>query len=126
MPKRNGYSRKKRQSDIGRYLTEIRISQGKTQEDVAGILGRTRSCICKIETGKRANKSLQGILLYQLATAYGASIVDILKKAKWAQLPLFNTNAKKEDSTEHDPLLNVTEEERQKLIQYLNEIREDK
>ena len=107
MLKRKGSPRKERTSDIGKYLTNIREEQDKTQQEIAASIRMSRSCICKIERGVRTEKSLHGSILYQLAEAYGVSITEILKAANWTQLPLLDT----------------TEEERQELIRYLNEIR---
>ena len=110
MVKRKGSFRKKRTTTIGEYLTNIRVEHGKTQQEIAATIGRSRSCICKIETGARTQKSLRGILLLDLAKAYGASIAKILEEADWPQLPLLDT----------------TEEERQELQRHLNRIRKKK
>ena len=53
MPKRKGSSRKNRTTAIGEYLTTLRVSQGKTQQEIADSIGKDKSCICKIERGKR-------------------------------------------------------------------------
>jgi len=103
--KRRGSSRKGRDSDLGEYLTEIRVSQGKTQQEIAEKLGMSRSRICRIERGQRVRQCLRGFILYQLAKAYDAPIEEVLKKANWPQLLLLDTN----------------EEERQDLIRYLKE-----
>ena len=113
MPKRRGSPRKERTSDIGEYLTNIREGQGKTQQEIADAIGKSRSYLCKIETGQRERKtvpqkSLRNFILYQLAEAYGADIAEVLEKANCPQLLLLDT----------------TEEERQKLIRHLNEIRQ--
>ena len=113
MAKRRGSFRKKREKAIGKYLTERRVAQGKTQQEVADDLGKSRYLICRIEIGERTKKSLEGVILYDVAKAYGASIVEILKRAEPVQLPL-------------DPLLDITDEERDELIQYLDEIRRKK
>ena len=110
MPKRRGCPRKERTPGIWEYLTEVRESQGKTQQEIGLIIGKSRSCICKIERGTRTQKSLHGILLYDLARAYGAPIAEILEESNWTQLPLLDT----------------TEEERQQLIRHLKRIRRQK
>ncbi len=112
MSKRKGSFRKKRTTAIGEYLTQVRVRQGKTQQEIAASIGKgkDKSCICKIERGARTEKSLHGSILYQLADAYGVPIAEILKAANWTQLPLLDT----------------TEEERQELIRYLHEIRQRK
>ena len=110
MVKRKGSFRKKRTTTIGEYLTNIRVEHGKTQQEIAAKMKKTRSCICKIEMGARTDKSLRSLLLYDLADAYGADIAEILKKGNWTQLPLLDT----------------TEEERQELIRRLKEIRQHK
>ncbi len=107
MLKRKGAPRKERTTPLGKYLTEKREEQGKTQQQIATEIKRTRSCICKIERGASTEKSLRGIILYDLAEAYGASIGEILQMAEWTQLPLLET----------------TEEERQELLRYLKRIR---
>ncbi len=80
-----------------------------TQQQVAIHLEKTKSIICKIERGYRTNKSLRGLLLYDLAKAYGIKIADLLKEADWPQLPLLDT----------------TEKERRQLIRYLKKIRSE-
>ena len=108
MKKRKGSSRKERDSEIGEYLTSLRVRQGKTQQEIADSIGKDKSCICKIERGTRTEKSLHSLLLYDLAKAYGAPIAEILKKANWTQLLLLDT------------------EETQGLLRYLNRIRKKK
>ena len=108
MTKRRGRPRKDRTSEIGKYLTEIREARGETQQEIAVKIKKTRSCICKIERGARTEKSLHGLLLYDLAKAYGAPIAEILKKANWTQLLLLDT------------------EETQELLQHLERIRKKK
>jgi transcriptional regulator with XRE-family HTH domain len=108
MLKRRGRPRKNRISEIGEYLTEIREARGETQQEIAVKIKKTRSCICKIERGARTEKSLHGLLLYDLAKAYGAPIAEILKKANWTQLLLLDT------------------EETQELLQYLKRVRKKK
>ena len=113
MPKRRGAPKKKRTSDIGKYLTKIREKQGKTQQEIADAIGKSRSYLCKIERGNRERKSAplkspRDFILYQLAEAYGADIAKVLEEAKCPQLLLLYT----------------TEEERQDLIRRLNEIRQ--
>lgn len=124
MAKRHGSSRKERTSDIGKYLTKIRLSQAKTQQEIADRIGKSKSCICKIETGVRTQKSLHGFILYQLAKAYEVPIAEMLEKANWPQLPLDIRAASVE--RQNDPLSNITEEEHQELICYLDEIRRGK
>jgi len=110
MAKRRGSSRIERTTEIGRYLTRIRVRQRKTQQEISEKMGRDKSFICRIETGQRAQNSLRGYILYQIAEAYGAPIARVLKEANWTQLLLVDT----------------TEEERQQLIRYLNKIRRQK
>ncbi len=112
MAKRKGSSRKERtSSDIGKYLTEIRLSQGKTQQEIADRIGRDKSCICKIERGQRTQKSLRGEILYEIAIAYEISIEDIQRRAYWPQSILS---------------LDITDEEMQELIRHLKRMRERK
>ncbi|GEM_PF-2068573 len=125
MTKRRGSFRKKREKTIGKYLTECRVAQGKTQQEVADDLGKSKYLICRIEIGERTKKSLEGVILHDVAKAYGTSIVEILKRAESVQLPLIMTSADAEN-VKTDPFLDITEEERQELIQYLNEIRQKK
>ncbi len=96
MTKRKGTSRKKRTTILARYLTSKRISMGLTQEDIAKKIGKTRSCICRIERGQRESRCLRGYILYQLAKAYDLPTDEVLKKANWPQLLLLNLD--KEDS----------------------------
>lgn len=114
MLKRKGSSRKKRTTAIGEYLTDLRLGLGKelTQQQIAQKIGRSRSYICRIETGDRERKSvpqesLRGFILYELATAYEADLAEVLEKANSPQLLLLDT----------------TEEERRELIRRLKEIR---
>lgn len=125
MAKRRGSSRRERKNDIGKYLTEIRVAQGKTQQEVADDLRKSRYLICRMETGDRTKKSLEGIILYEVAKAYGASVVEILKRAESVQLPLIRMNGNNEE-IESSPLLDITDEEQQELILYLSEIRQKK
>lgn len=114
MLKRKGTFRKDRNTAIGEYLTTLRVRQGKTQQEIADSIGKgkgkgkDKSCICKIERGTRTEKSLHGLLLYDLAKAYGAPIAEILKKANWTQLLLLDT------------------EQTQELLKYLKRIRKKK
>lgn len=105
MVKRKGSARKERPPGIAKYLTDIRLEKTLTQQEIADKIGKSRSCICKIERGVRTEKSLHGLLLYDLAKAYGAPIAEILKKANWTQLLLLNT------------------EEMQELLRHLKRIR---
>jgi len=113
MPKRRGSPRKERTPGIGEYLTGIREEKGKTQEEIAVAIGKSRSYICKIERGDRERKTVQhksprDFILYRLAEAYEADIAELLEIANCPQLLLFYT----------------TEEERQELIHHLNEMRQ--
>jgi len=115
MPKRRGSPRKKRTPGIGKYLTKIREQQGKTQQEIADAIGKSRSYICRIERGQREQKTVPqkspcDFILYRLAEAYKADIAEVLEVANCPQLLLLYT----------------TEEERQKLIRHLNEIRQQK
>ena len=115
MLNRKGRPRKDRIPGIGKYLTEKREKLGKTQQEIADAIGKSKSYICKIERGKRERKSvpqesLRGFILYELATAYEADLAEVLEKANSPQLLLLDT----------------TEEERQELIRRLNEIRREK
>ena len=114
MVKRKGSSRKERPAGIAKYLTDLRLRPGKelTQQQIADKIHKSRSYICKIETGERERKSvpqesLRGFILYELAKAYGADLAEVLEKANSPQLLLLDT----------------TEEERQELIRRLTEIR---
>ncbi len=110
MLKKRGRPKKERPSGIGRFLTQAREKQGATQQQIATKLNKSKSLICKIERGYRSDKSLHGILLYDLAKAYSINISDLLEKANWPRLPLLNTS----------------EEERMLLIKYLMKIRSKK
>jgi len=105
MPKRKGSSRKQRTPGIGEYLTDKRLAQRKTQQEIAVKIKKTRSFICRIEIGDRRRQCLRGSILYELAKAYDAPIEEVLKKANWPQLLLMDTS----------------EEERQRIIRYLKE-----
>ena len=113
MAKRKGSSRKERPAGtIAKYLTDLRLENKSTQQEIADKIGRSRSYICKIETGERERKSvpqesLRGFILYELAKAYEADLAEVLEKANSPQLLLLDT----------------TEEERQELIHRLKEIR---
>lgn len=110
MVKRKGSFRKERTTAFGEYLTTLRVRQGKTQQEIGASTGKgkDKSCICKIERGTRTEKSLYGLLLYDLAKAYGAPIAEILKKANWTQLLLLDT------------------EETQELLRYLKRVQKKK
>ena len=115
MTKRKGSSRKERPAGIAKYLTDLRVGKELTQQQIADKIGRSRSYICKIETGERERKSvpqesLRGFILYELATAYRADLAEVLEMANSPQLLLLNTS----------------EQERQELIRHLNEIRRRK
>lgn len=113
MVKRKGSSRKVRPAGtIAKYLTDLRLEKKLTQQEIADKIHKSRSYICKIETGERERKSvpqesLRGFILYELAKAYKADLAEILEKANSPQLLLLDT----------------TEEERQELIRRLKEIR---
>ena len=110
MSNRRGRPSIERPPGIGRFLTEAREAQGKTQQQMARRLKKSKSIICKIERGHRTDKSLRGLLLYDLAKAYRIKIADLLNEANWPQLPFLDT----------------TEEERKQLIRYLKKIRREK
>jgi transcriptional regulator with XRE-family HTH domain len=115
MLKRKGSSRKERSTALAKYLTEKRLNRRLTQKEIAKRIKRSRSYICRIETGERERKSvprkpLRGFILYQLAEAYKAPVAEILEKANWPQLLLLDT----------------TKKERQQLIRHLGEIRQRK
>jgi len=112
MGKRKGSSRKERPAGIGKYLTDLRVDKGFTQQQIADKIGRSRSYICRIETGERERKSvpqesLHGFILYELTKAYEADLAEVLEIANSPQLLLLDT----------------TEGERQELIGHLKEIR---
>ena len=113
MVKRKGSSRKVRPAGtITKYLTDLRLEKKLTQQEIADKIHKSRSYICKIETGQRERKSaplesLRGFMLYELAQAYEADLAEVLEKANSPQLLLLDT----------------TEEERQELIRRLKEIR---
>lgn len=112
MVKRKSSFRKKRNPGIGKYLTDLRVYKGFTQQQIADKIGRSRSYICRIETGERERKSvpqesLHGFILYELSKAYEADLAEVLEIANSPQLLLLDT----------------TEEERQELIRRLKEIR---
>ena len=111
MLKRKGSSRKERPPGIGKYLTDLRLEKTLTQQEIADKIGRSRSCICRIETGQRTQKSLRGDILYELAYAYEASIEDIQRTAHWPQFTL---------------PLDITDEEIQELIRHLGRMRKRK
>ena len=113
MSKRRGSPREERTPGIWEYLTERREELGKTQQEIADTIGKSRSYICRIERGQREQKTVQqksprDFILYRLAEAYEADLAKVLEKANCPQLLLLYT----------------TEEERQELIRHLNEIRQ--
>ena len=113
MVKRKGSSRKERPLGIGKYLTDLRLGKRLTQQEIAKRIKRSRSYICRIETGERERKSvprkpLRGFILYQLAKAYEVPVAEILEKANWPQLLLLDT------------------EETQELLRQLKQIRRRK
>lgn len=105
MAKRGPYRKQKRRPPLAKYLASRRLEQGLTQEEIAKRLKKSKSCICRIESGQRQRRCLHGYILYQLAEAYGASAGEVLKRADWPQLLL----------------MGASEEERKQLIQYLKE-----
>ncbi len=105
MAKRGPYRKQKDRPPLAQYLVSVRVEKGLTQQEIAIKLGRTRGSICRIESGNRQRKCLQGYILYELAEAYGAPLGEVLKKADWPQLLLVNAG----------------EEERQELIRYLKD-----
>ena len=111
MVKRKGSSRKERGTGIGEYLTGIRVSQGKTQQEIAARIERDKSFICRIEREQREQRALRGDILYEIAVAYGISVEDVQRRAHWPQFIL---------------PLDITDEEMQELIQHLKRIREGK
>ena len=106
MAKRGPYRKQKKRPPLAEYLVSIRIEKGLTQEEIAKKLRKTKGSICRIESGDRQQKCLQGYLLYRLAEAYGASLGEVLKRAGWPQLLL----------------IGASEEERKHIIQHLKEI----
>lgn len=111
MIKRRGSSRIERGTGIGEYLTSIRVSQGKTQQEIAARIERGKSFICRIEREQREQKSLRGDILYEIAVAYGISVEDVQRRAYWPQFIL---------------PLDITDEEMQELMQHLKRMRERK
>ncbi len=113
MVKRKGSSRIERpEGTIAKYLTDLRLRKKLTQQEIADKIHKSRSYICRIETGERERKlvpkeSLRGFILYELAETYEADLAEVLEKANCPQLLLLDTN----------------EEERQELISHLKEIR---
>ncbi len=61
---------------FGKKLREIRLKKGKSQGDVAKVLGVHRSYISGLERGKR-NPSL--LTVHKVAKALGVSVNDLLK-----------------------------------------------
>jgi transcriptional regulator with XRE-family HTH domain len=112
MKNKTGRKRKTRSPGIGEYLTKLREERGLTQQQIADKIKRSKSYICRIETGDRdrtsvPQKSLQGFILYELSKAYGADLAEILEIAKRPQLLLLDTTGK----------------ERLELVRRLQEIR---
>lgn len=112
MKNKTGRKKKLRSPGIGEYLTNLREERGLTQQQIAEKIKRSKSYVSRIETGDRERKSvskhsLQGFILYELSTAYGADLAEVLEIAKSPQLLLLDT----------------TEDERQELILRLKEIR---
>ena len=106
MAKRGPYYKEKDRTPLAEYLVTTRTKQGLTQEEIAKNLKKSRSSICRIESGERQKQCQRGYLLYKLAEAYGASLGEVLKRAGWPQLLL----------------IGASEEERKQLIQYLKEV----
>lgn len=73
---------------LGRYLTYIRVRDGLTQKQIARKMRRSRSYVCRIETGDRPRRGLRGSILVTVARAYGVRIEDVLEMAAWPQLLL--------------------------------------
>jgi len=111
MAKRKCSERKERKTEFGIYLTQLRLKLDRTQQEIADSIQVSRSCICRMENGERAQKSPRGTKLSYIAAAYGVSIEDIQKKANWPQLIL---------------PLDITAEEMRELIQHLEKIRATK
>jgi len=61
---------------FGKKLREVRLKKGKSQGDVAKVLGVHRSYISGLERGKR-NPSL--LTVHKVAKALGVSVNDLLK-----------------------------------------------
>ena len=106
MAKRGPYRKQKDRPPLAEYLVSVRIEKGLTQEEIAKKLNKTKSSICRIESGDRQRQCLHGYILYRLAEAYGVSPGEVLKRANWPQLLL----------------IDASEEERKQLIQYLKEV----
>ncbi len=119
MRQRKGYSRKKRTTEVGSYLTSLRTSQSLTQQEAAKMLGRSRGYLCQIETGKKRPSQR---IMRQLAIIYGVLPEEVFRKA--GLLELFNLTAIMAPAELlTDPLAVLRgvlpEDERQELISYL-------
>lgn len=115
MKLRKGYRRIERNTSIGKELTQLRISQGLTQREVAANLKRSKSYVCKMETTKRVHDA---DALYAYAVACGTRPEYLLGRTHQLQLPLLNALIAPSDLS-IDPLEDITPEERQELIRYL-------
>lgn len=119
MGKRKGYSRKKRPSFLGNFMTRLRVEQGLTQEDVANAMGRSKSYVCKMETSATAPNA---VLLSGFARACNKDPEYLLAHDPQLEFKLLSAITAPSAVTE-DLLQKITKDERQELISYLAFIR---
>ena len=120
--RRRGYYRKERGSDITAHLTYLRMREKLTQQEVADRLGRSRSYLCQIETGKRKPSTR---LLRELAVIYEELPEAVLLKAGLLELFTLSAIIAPQDLPDN-PLRDVkgvTEEEKRELVRYLGFLR---
>ena len=119
MRQRKGYFRKERRNEMGRHITELRITQGLTQEKVASRLGWSKSYICKIETSRTTPDPT---ILAGYARACGTRSEYLLAKVPQLEFNLLRAITAP-SGLPADPLELLRgvlpEEERQELISYL-------
>jgi len=115
MKRRRGCFRKERTNEIGREITRLRTALGLTQQEVANRLGWSKSYICKIE---RNLTTPSPNILAALALACGTRPEYLLAKVHQLQFNLLNAIVAPTELLT-DPLIDVTQEERQELIRYL-------
>ena len=119
MRQRRGYFRRNRTTEIGKEMTNLRISQGLTQEEVARKLGWSKSYICKIERGPRTPSPN---IVSAFALACRTRPEYLLGRIRQLQLNLLNAIMAPTELP-LDSLKDVTEEERLELIRYLGFLR---
>lgn len=107
--------RQRRTTELGAYLTELRLSNGLTQQEAADRLGISKAYVCFMERGLRTPPPAT---LRRLAGAYDILPQELFKKAGYLELPLLSAipGARKLVA---DPLDDASAEEKAELARYL-------